>query len=190
LSETAERLMDLAEVHIRHRGYGGFSFRELAAEIGIKSASVHHHFPTKAAMAAAVARRYRDRFLAAVAAQPNERAEDAIAAYRSAFREALDRDGQMCLCGVLGAEAGALSPDVAGEILSFFRRCIDDLSRRIGGPDAEARAFHVMATLEGGSILARVYGHIEAFDQAAAGLFQPWHGVDHRETFETPRDAP
>ena len=62
--------MDLAEAHIRHRGYGGFSFRELAAEIGIKSASVHHHFPTKAAMAAAVARRYGDRFLAAVAAQP------------------------------------------------------------------------------------------------------------------------
>jgi TetR/AcrR family transcriptional repressor of nem operon len=55
LNETAERLMDLAQAHIRHRGYGGFSFRELAAEIGIKSASVHHHFPTKATMAAAVA---------------------------------------------------------------------------------------------------------------------------------------
>jgi TetR/AcrR family transcriptional repressor of nem operon len=184
LNETAERLMDLAEAHIRHRGYGGFSFRELAAEIGIKSASVHHHFPTKATMAAAVARRHGDRFLSAVAAQPSESAEDAIAAYRSAFREALDRDRRMCLCGVLGAEAGMLSPDVAGEILSFFRRCIDDLSRRIGGPDAEARAFHVMATLEGGSS-ARVYGDIEAFDQATAGLVQPWRSADHGETFET-----
>jgi hypothetical protein len=36
----------------------------------------------------------------------------------------------------------------------------------------------------------RVYGHIEAFDQAAAGLFQPWHGVDHRETFETQGSTP
>jgi hypothetical protein len=111
-------------------------------------------------------------------------------AAESAFREALDRDGQMCLCGVLGAEAGALSPDVAKEILSFFHRYIDDLSRRIGGPDAEARAFHVMATLEGGSMLARVYGRIEAFDQAVAGLIQPWRGVDHRETFETQGSAP
>src|SRR5246127_1071813 len=106
LSETAERLMDLAEAHIRNAGYGGFSFRDLAAEIGIKSASVHHHFPTKAKMAAAVARRYGDRFLASVARQSNESAEDAIAAYRSAFRAAFDRDGRMCLCGVLGAEAG------------------------------------------------------------------------------------
>ena len=56
---TAERLMDLAEARIREAGYGGFSFRDLAAEIGIKSASVHHHFPTKAGMAAAVVRRYR-----------------------------------------------------------------------------------------------------------------------------------
>ena len=63
MSGTAKRLMDLAEAHIRDGGYTGFSFRNLAAEVGIKSANVHHHFPTKAKMAAAVARRYGDRFL-------------------------------------------------------------------------------------------------------------------------------
>ena len=130
--------MDLAEAHIRDAGYGGFSFRGLAAEIGIKSASMHHHFPTKAILAAAVARRYGDRFLATVAPRPNETGEDAISAYRSAFREALERDGRMCLCGVLGAEAGVLPPEVVQEIQSFFRRCIDDLARRIGGPEGEA----------------------------------------------------
>ena len=54
MSETPQRLMDLAEAHIRDAGYRGFSFRDLAAELGIKSASVHHHFPTKATLAAAV----------------------------------------------------------------------------------------------------------------------------------------
>jgi TetR/AcrR family transcriptional regulator, transcriptional repressor for nem operon len=47
VSETAEQLMDLAKAHIRNAGYGGFSFRDLAAESGIKSASVHHHFPPR-----------------------------------------------------------------------------------------------------------------------------------------------
>lgn len=168
MNETAERLMDLAEGHIRNAGYGGFSFRNLAAAIGIKSASVHHHFPTKATMTAAVVRRYGDRLLAAIAPLPDETPADAIAAYRSAFRAALDRDGLMCLCGVLGAEAGILSDDVAEAIQVFFRRCIEDLSSRIGGPSAIARAFHVMATLEGGMMLARAYGSIEAFDQATA----------------------
>jgi TetR/AcrR family transcriptional repressor of nem operon len=124
VNETAERLMDLAESHMRNAGYGGFSFRDLAAEIGIKSASVHHHFPTKATMAAAVARRY----------------------------------------------AGGLAPEVANEILSFFRRCIEDLSQRIGGLDAEARAFQVIATLEGGMMLARAYQDTTAFDHASGGL--------------------
>ena len=172
MSGTAKRLMDLAEDHIRDGGYTGFSFRNLAAEVGIKSASVHHHFPTKAKMAAAVARRYGDRFLASVAAQQKERAEDAIFAYRSAFRAAFDRDGRMCLCGVLGAEAGVLSPEVMTEVRSFFRRCIEDLAHRIGGPDALCRAFHIMATLEGGMMLARAYGDIAAFDQATSSLAQ------------------
>src|SRR5712691_7667422 len=167
MNETAERLMDLAEARIREAGYRGFSFRDLAAEIGIKSASVHHHFPTKATMAAAVAQRYADRFFAAVARRPPESADDAIAAYRSTFKAVLDRDGLMCLFGVLGAEAGGLSPEIASEIL-FFCRCVEDLSQRIGGPDAETRAFQVIATLEGGMMLARAYQDTDAFDQAVA----------------------
>ena len=115
MNETAERLMDLAEAHIRSAGYGRFSLRDVATEIDIKSASVHHHFPTKATKAAAVARRYGDRFLTAVARRPNESPEDAISTYRLAFRAAHDQDGRMCLCGVLGAEAGVLSPEIAEE---------------------------------------------------------------------------
>src|SRR5258708_30889001 len=157
MNETAERLMDLAEARIREAGYRGFSFRDLAAEIGIKSASVHHHFPTKATMAAAVARRYAGRFFAKVPRRPDETADEVIAAYRSAFKAAVDRDGAMCLFGVLSAESGGLLPEVANEVLWFFRRCIEDLSQRIGGPDAEARAFQVIATLEGGMMLARAY---------------------------------
>lgn len=182
VNETAERLMDLAESHIRNAGYSGFSFRALAAEIGIKSASVHHHFPTKAMMAAAVARRYADRFLAAVVGPTNETAEDAIAMYRSVFRTSLDRDGRMCLCGVLAAEAGALPAEVADATLTFFHRCIEDLSHRIGGrPEAKAMALHVMATLEGAMVLARALGSIDAFDQATAGLMAPLAASKHDE---------
>src|ERR1700722_12154977 len=96
---------------------------------------------------------------------------------------------------VLGAEAGGLSPEVANEILSFFRRCIGDLSQRMGGPDAEARAFQVIATLEGGMMLARAYQDTSAFDQAAAGLVWPGGGSTGRaiarsESPATPRPNP
>src|SRR6266436_1078130 len=136
-----------------------------------------HHFPTKAGMAAAVARRYGDRFFEMVARRDDESGDDVIAIYRSTFRSAIERDGRMCLNGVLGAEAGGLPPEVVAEIEMFFRRCIEDLSSRIGGADAVARAFHVMAALEGGLILARAYGEISAFDQATAGLTGPTFAV-------------
>src|SRR5258707_11592806 len=147
MNETAERLIDLAEARIREAGYRGFRFRDLAAEIGIKSASVHHHFPTKAGMAAAVARRYGDRFFEVVARRHDESGDDVIAIYRSAFRSAIERDGRMCLNGVRGAEAGGLTPQVVGGNEVVFRRCIDDLSSRIGRADAVARALHFISAL-------------------------------------------
>lgn len=168
MSETAERLMDLAEERMREAGYHGFSFRELAAKIGIKSASVHRHFPTKADMVAAVAKRYLERFLENVAPQPGESGEDVIAVYRSAFRRLIEQDGGMCLSGVLGAESGGLPVEVAEEIENFFRKAVEDLAQRLGG--SEDRAFAVLATLEGALVIARAYGEVGAFDHAAASL--------------------
>src|SRR4030088_3718157 len=110
MNETAERLMALAEARLREAAYWGFSFRDLAAEIGIKSASRHPHFPTKAGMAAAVARRYGDRFFEMVARRHDESGDDVIAIYRSEFRGAIERDGRMCLGGMLGAQAGGPPP--------------------------------------------------------------------------------
>lgn len=173
MTETANRLLDLAEARMCDAGYRGFSFRELAAEIGIKSASVHHHFPTKAGMAAAVVRRYGERFFDLVGRRPGETADEVIAVYRSIFRNEIERDGRMCLNGMLGAEAGGLPSEVLEEIETYFRRCIDDLSSRIGGSNAAERAFQIMATLEGGLILARAYGDISAFDHATASLITP-----------------
>ena len=56
-----DAIEDAAERHARRGGYHGFSFRNLAAEVGIKSASVHYHFSTKGDLVAALAERYMAR---------------------------------------------------------------------------------------------------------------------------------
>ena len=43
MSETVDCLQDAAEIAMRSRGYHGVSFRELADDVGIKSASVHYY---------------------------------------------------------------------------------------------------------------------------------------------------
>jgi TetR/AcrR family transcriptional repressor of nem operon len=162
--------MDLAEQRMRQAGYHGFSYRELASEIGITSASVHHHFPTKTDMVVAIMQRYNERFAELVAAKPGETPEEVIEAFRLACRDSLCAGQGMCLSGVLGAESSALPPELLGMVEQFFRDAIESLAERIGGPDAEERAHVVFATLEGAQILARAYGDISAYDRATLGL--------------------
>jgi len=166
-SNNAGKLMDAAERHIRQSGYNAFSFRELAKEVGIKSSSVHYYFPTKADLAAAVARRYTDRFVAALQEKsPSVR----IQACKTAFREAYLTDGQMCLCGVLASESAALPEVVALEVRRFFDLCLGLLSERKEGAVTRKEAFGIMAKLEGALLLARVYGAVRAFDEATRSL--------------------
>lgn len=173
----AGEILDSAERQARRRGYNGFSFRDLAADVGIKSASVHYHFPTKADLGAAVAQRYTERFLAALG-DPNapEVAPRALLErYVAAFRRALVRDRQMCLCGLLGAEVESLPPEVAAEVRDFFERNVvwlaAVLSRRDGGAlgkeAAEARALTILALLEGALVVARTLKRDVVFDQIA-----------------------
>ena len=58
MEATQIKILAAAEQRIRTAGYHGFSFREIAADVGIKSSSVHHYFPTKESLGVAVARRY------------------------------------------------------------------------------------------------------------------------------------
>ena len=59
-TDTRETIMRAAGAMVQNRGYNALSFRELAAEVGVKSSSVHYHFPTKGDLAVALARRYTD----------------------------------------------------------------------------------------------------------------------------------
>src|ERR1700709_1701373 len=67
MRDTRGDLLFEAEVLIRSRGYSGFSYADLADAVGIRKASIHHHFPTKAARAVALVAAYDERYDAALA---------------------------------------------------------------------------------------------------------------------------
>jgi TetR/AcrR family transcriptional repressor of nem operon len=184
----AEEILNSAERLARRRGYNGFSFRDLAEEVGIKSASVHYHFPTKANLGAAVAQRYTERFIAGLGDpdDPGAGPRALLERYVDAFRRALVRDRQMCLCGMLGAEVESLPPEVASEVRTFFELNVEwlaaVLSRRAGGapgtgvPEdgvpgdrtmAERQALTILAMLEGALVVARTMRRDEVFDRIA-----------------------
>src|ERR1700761_7698887 len=123
MSDKRDELMDAAEARIRANGYDGFSFRELADAVGIKSSSVHYYFPTKADLGAAVARRYTDRFFESLPLTPHDPAK----VLHEAFARTLQRDKRVCLCGVLGSVASSLPTSVGVEAKRFFELAIEYL---------------------------------------------------------------
>ena len=57
-TNSKEAILAAAKRSAQAHGYGGLNFRDLADEVGIKAASIYHHFPSKADLGTAVARRY------------------------------------------------------------------------------------------------------------------------------------
>ena len=166
MSDTVEAILDVTERRIREAGYHGFSFRTIAAEVGVKGASVHYHFSSKDALAAAVTRRYNDRIAKAVE-QEISSGRDVVQAWAGVFRSALTDGARMCLCGALGVALSDLSPEVVAEVNRFFNLAMDSL---VSGGVSRKRAMQVLATLEGAILLASVRGNLEAFDEATAHL--------------------
>ena len=115
-----DRILDAAEGRARRGGYHAFSFRELADDIGVKSSSIHYHFPTKPMLAEALAHRYAARARARLGDAAGLSADDAVTRVTALFRDALVKDDRMCLCGIFGAERDALPPAVDAAVASFF----------------------------------------------------------------------
>lgn len=55
---TKTNLLNSAERVARTRGFDGFSYADLAADVGTIKASIHHHFASKAALAVTLMNRY------------------------------------------------------------------------------------------------------------------------------------
>src|ERR1700755_1355751 len=122
MSENAkEAILEAPRLTAQAHGYGGLNFREMGAEVGIKAASIYHHFPSKADLGAAVARRYWQttaQQLEALSAQTGHPAK-ALAAYSGLFRHALEEDNRMCLCSFMAAEYDDLPDTVKTEVQAF-----------------------------------------------------------------------
>jgi len=178
MENKEEEILKAAESMAREGGYNSFSFRDIATAVGVKSSSVHYHFPTKADLGAAVAEYYTNKFLSNLGdpVQLIADSKDPIKVYVRAFKDALIKDKRMCLCGILGAEIDGLPSKVAVQTKIFFERNIEWLTTAYASKgskaDAKAKAMQTLSLLEGAMITRHVLTDIKAFDKIAELLNQ------------------
>ena len=119
-NDKAAQILDAARESIMERGYNGFSFRDIAAKVGIKSASIHYHFPTKADLAEATAKAYREAFSNLLKELTAPDAPGLLRAYGALFVFTLRDQGRVCLGGVLVVDSSTLPGQVRQEVQRFF----------------------------------------------------------------------
>ena len=150
-----EAILDAAESRARRGGYNGFSFRDLAEDVGIKSASVHYHFPTKERLAEVLTHRYVDRMAAYLGEPSSLSPRAAVKHLADAFIRANEDDDQMCLCGMFAAESGDLPQKVRPEVTAFFDLIVKWLEVALRPATSAPKPLEIIAALEGGLLVSR-----------------------------------
>ena len=181
-ASTTDQLLDVAQELAQMRGYNAFSYRDLAQRVGIRSASIHHHFPTKADLGNALIGRYRERFrdaLSSIAARSGG-APAQLEAYVALFRGTFELDGRLCLGGMFAADLPTLPPAVADQVRGFYAENeswltrVLDAGRRAaelefkGSPRDAAAA--LLDGLEGSLLAARAHRSAARFTRSTRWL--------------------
>ncbi|RWC23611.1 MAG: TetR/AcrR family transcriptional regulator [Mesorhizobium sp.] len=179
-----KKVLDVAEDAFQARGYNGSSIGDLMAAAGVSGGALHHHFPTKKALAlavidervaAAVEETWIEPVLAATSAREGVRAVfEAVAAE-------LEQQGFVrgCPLNNLAHELSLADPDfriaLAG-IFAGWRRAISDKVRadqqagRDEGTDPERFAALAVAAYSGAMSMAKAAQDASLLRDCLAGL--------------------
>ena len=186
---TRDSILTSAQHLVQQRGYNGFSYADIADEVGIRKASLHHHFPTKTDLGLALIERYAADFDIALQSidAAKIKADTKLWRYVGLYRATLEAD-RMCLCGMLATEALTLDAALLPKLRQFFERNTewlaavlsagrDDSRFQFSGNAADhARAFQ--AALQGALMMARASGEAADFDRTVKLISKSFMGKD------------
>jgi len=184
-ASTAESILNCARSSIIAGGYHGFSYADLADRFGIRKASIHHHFPSKAGLVVAVIEQQRADIQAQIALLESGTpvAIEQLLAYINYWKQCIqDESAPFCLAGVLAAELPGLPPEVGAAVQGHFNDLRKWLERVLAlgvqqgtirlenPPDIAAEFFQ--AAVYGAMLMARAYKDPSKFGLVVDAFFR------------------
>lgn len=192
MSDTRTSILDAAEYAVRERGLDGFSYADLSEKVGIRKASIHHHFAAKDDLALAIMHRYAERHFTALADISSQTltAGKSLAHFIARYRGGYEDNFLLCLCVAFSLSPKSLSQDLLLKIADFQAKNIAWLvekfeQARFDGSvlnvrDAKTEAFACLALLEGAQILARTANESSYFELAMNPLESRFSNRSHQ----------
>lgn len=197
---TREQILAVARGFIETRSYLGFSFQDVADAVGVRKASLYHHFATKEALGIAVIRAATQGFKDWDAARARE-PRDALESYFRMYRNTLRAGSAVCPAGALAPGWGVINDELRLAVQDLRNTQVTWLTGVLGGLASEqgtrdkadqaakttkadkalkapnprrtsvaSLAAYVFSVCQGALLSARMTGRVEDFDEAVAQL--------------------
>jgi TetR/AcrR family transcriptional repressor of nem operon len=182
-SETADKILDLAETLIQTRGCSAFSYQDIADALAIRKASIHYHFESKTDLVTAVIDRYTARLEQALDQIAGDETTSSMAMldlYTTPYTAFAGAGDRVCLSGALAGVILALPPALRERVALFFRSHQRWLERILArgaargefrlSESAEKTARMVFGALQGALLVQRTTGDASQLKDVIAAL--------------------
>ena len=179
---------------MKSHGWSAVSYADLAKRVGIRTASIHHHFPTKADLGRVLVRRYSAGFqgqLSDIRSVGDDPAQH-LRAYSGLVREAMGDGSGMCLCARFAADYQNL-PDPMRILVAEFNEMNIDWLAGVLRDGVEQKVFHpiddiggeaesIFSEFQGAQLLACSSVDVTRFDAVAGRLMLRITAVQEAKT--------
>jgi len=121
---TSDDILGCARTLIVVGGYNGFSYADIAAVVGIRKASIHHHFPTKVDLVRTLLQRYREEAELGISefGRRSENPVDQLRSYVGFWEGCIgDPTTSFCVCALLASQIPVLPDEIVDEVRAYFR---------------------------------------------------------------------
>ncbi|WP_127091479.1 TetR/AcrR family transcriptional regulator [Aquabacter cavernae] len=175
-STTADTILSCAHTLLMAGGYNGFSYADISKVVGIRNASIHHHFPSKVDLVRTLVVRYREAAIEGLAQLERSvpAPADQLRAYVGYWQACIaDGSAPFCINALLASQAPVLPEDIVREVRAHFQvvsSWLAEVLRRGAAAGAltlrdtpEVEAEILLSAVHGAMLSARAYGKPETY---------------------------
>jgi TetR/AcrR family transcriptional repressor of nem operon len=175
-NNTAQEILICARSLIAMGGYNGFSYADIAKVVGVRNATIHHHFPSKSNLVKELVINYRQEAQLGIAELERNVPDpvEQLRAYLGYWETCItNNSAPFCVCALLATELPILPEDVALEVRTHFQTLSTWLTsvlergaaqrKFVLTSSAKIEAQGVMATVHGAMVSARAYSDTQMF---------------------------
>ena len=179
--DTRQRILDSAQRLTQTRSFHGFSFQDIADEVGVRKASLYHHFDSKDEVAVAMLKRAADWVRAELKKTEELEPKERLEAYFDIFRQIYGKGERMCPGGSFAAVFDAVSSPVQTAVHRFAKMHVDwleDVVRdgveqgqfTIGDQRPRDVAAQIAAAVQGALLVGRLSSDRHVLDVVVEGM--------------------